>query len=267
MIEISALNVYPLKGGRGVSLSEVAIGQFGPRDDRRWMVVDANGTFVSQREVARLCQVVATVDDSGLRLSAPYAPTTSIERPSETEPRRPVRVWNDQVDAIDAGDPAAAWFTAFLSIPSRLVYIPDTTYRRTDPGYDPIGSAVSFADGYPILLVGERSLEDLNTRLAAPLPMNRFRPNVVVTGIEPFEEDRWREFEIGGIQFDAVKPCARCMVTTTDQETGERSHEPLKTLATFRKRGSGVMFGVNVVHRGMGVIRVGDPVTVRAKGA
>jgi uncharacterized protein len=263
MIEIAGLHVYPLKGGRGIEVSEVAIDRFGPRDDRRWMVVDAEGSLVTQREVARLCQVVARPDGADLVVNAPYEPALVVPRPRDGASARRVRVWNDVVDALDAGDAAAGWFSRFLSLPCRLAYLPDSTYRPTDPVYDTIGSPVSFADGFPILLVSEASLADLNRRLAAPLPMNRFRPNVVVRGVEPFAEDGWRRFEAGGIPFDGVKLCARCVVTTTDQDSGGRSHEPLRTLATFRRRGVGVMFGMNVVHRGTGLLRVGDPVTVR----
>jgi uncharacterized protein YcbX len=262
MIEISALTIYPLKGGRGIPLEEVELDRLGPRDDRRWMVVDADDALVTQREVSRLCQVAARPDETGLRLNAPYAPPLSVPTPGPEGPTRRVRVWDDRVAALDAGDAAAEWFTNFLSLRSRLVFCPESTDRRTDPDYDTIGGAVGFADGFPILLASEASLEALNQRLATPLPMNRFRPNVVVRGTGPFAEDGWRRFEIGGLAFDAVKPCARCVVTTTDQDTGERGQEPLRTMATFRKRGFGVMFGVNVVHRGRGTLRVGDRVTV-----
>jgi uncharacterized protein YcbX len=266
MIEIASLTIYPLKGGRGVSLPEVAIDRLGPRNDRRWMVVDLEGNHLTQREVARLCQVSAKPVESGLSLNAPYAPPLEVSRPPDEQPRRSVQVWADRVDALDAGDAAAEWLSRFLLQPSRLVYFPDSTYRPTDPDYDTVGSPVSFADGFPILLVSEASLADLNRRLATPLPMNRFRPNIVVRGVEPFAEDGWRRFQVGSIEFDAVKPCARCVVTTTDQDSGERSPEPLRTLATFRKRGpgSGVMFGVNVVHRGTGLVRVGDRVVLPA---
>jgi MOSC domain-containing protein len=262
MIEVSGLTVYPLKGGRGISIAELSIDSIGPRHDRRWVVVDAAGVHVTQRDVARLCQVVARPDGPLLRLSAPYAPTLEVLTPKAESPRRRIQVWDDGVDAIDAGDEAARWISDFLGAAVRLVHCPDPTNRRTDSDYDPIGSPVSFADGYPLLLVSEASLADLNGRLALPLPMNRFRPNLVVRGTEPFAEDAWRRFTIRGIRFDVVKPCARCLVTTTDQDLAVRGHEPLRTLATYRKRGEGVMFGMNVVHRGTGTITVGDQVTI-----
>ena len=261
MIEVSGLAIYPLKGGRGIPLSEVAIDPIGPRHDRRWVVVDGDGVHVTQREVARLCQIVARPESSGLRLSAPYQPTLEVALPSEAAARR-IQVWSDSVVGHDAGDEPARWLSQFLGLSARLIHCPDSTTRRTDPTYDPIGSPVSFADGYPLLLVSEASLEELNRRLDEPLPMNRFRPNLVVRGTEPFAEDRWRRFTIGGIRFDAVKPCARCVVTTTDQDTALRGREPLRTLGTFRRQGSGLMFGMNVVHRATGTIRVGQPVEV-----
>jgi uncharacterized protein YcbX len=261
VIEVSALTIYPLKGGRGMPVTELAIDSIGPRNDRRWVVVDSAGVQVTQREIARLCQIVARPDGAGLRLSAPYMPTIEVPEPTAEAARRTVQVWDDAVEAADAGDVAARWVSRFLGAEVRLAHCPETTARRTDPDYDPIGSPVSFADGYPLLLISEASLADLNTRLPSPLPMNRFRPNLVVRGTEPFAEDGWRRFMIGAIPFDGVKPCARCVVTTTDQDTGERSPEPLRTLARYRRRGDGVQFGMNVVHRRTGTIRVGDPVT------
>ena len=261
MITISALHIYPLKGGRGIPVGEFPIGRFGPESDRRWMVVDDAGHLVTQREIATLCQITATPGPGQLTLGGPGRTPLSVPT-DPTAPRRTVRIWNDWVESADQGDQAAAWLADFLGASVRLVHIPDDVTRRTDPAYDPVGSPVSFADGYPILIVGERSLDDLNQRLAVPLPMNRFRPNIVVTGSEPFAEDDWRRFTIGGLTFDAVKPCARCTVTTTDQATGDRGPEPLRTMASFRKRTGGVMFGMNVVHRGIGTVRIGDAVEI-----
>jgi uncharacterized protein YcbX len=178
-------------------------------------------------------------------------------------PRERVTVWKDRVPAVDQGDEAADWFAAFLGAPCRLARLPDDYARRVDGRYarrpdDQTG----FADGYPFLLLSEASLDDLNGRLASPLEMRRFRPNIVVAGCAPFAEDGWRRFRVGPIGFDVVKPCARCVVTTTDQETAERGVEPLRTLATYRRVRNKAMFGQNLVHEGSGVIRVGDPVEI-----
>jgi len=264
MIRIASLHVYPLKSGAGIAVSRFELDRFGPENDRRWMVVDDDGALVTQREVPALRTIASVPYPDRLGLRAPGRPDLDVPR-DDWAPRRMVRVWNDQVEAVDAGSPAAQWLSEVLGQSVRLSYLPSWAVRPTDPAHDPIGANVSFADGYPILIVGQASLDSLNDRLATPLPMNRFRPNVVVTGTTPFEEDGWRRFWSNGIAFDAVKPCARCVMTTTNQETGERAPEPLRTLATFRKQGGGVMFGMNVVHRGPGTLAVGDGLTIETR--
>lgn len=262
MIEVASLHIYPVKSARGISLSAMPIDLVGPVNDRRWMVIDEQGHLVTQREIAALGQVGAVPSAAGVRLEASGHPALDVVVPPDAAPRIVATVWDDTVTAADAGDPAHRWLRTVLGAPLRLVHFPTTTHRRTDPDYDPIGGQVGFADGFPFLVVEAASLDDLNGRLATPLPMNRFRPNIVVRGATAFAEDGWKRIRIGEIDFDLVKPCARCVVTTTDQDTGTRAAEPLRTLATFRKRGSGVMFGMNAVHRATGSIAVGDPVTI-----
>jgi uncharacterized protein YcbX len=265
VITIHSLHIYPLKGGRGIDLDRVVLDRFGPTDDRRWLVVDPRGRQVTQREVARLCQVGAVPFPDRLVLSAPGAADLVVGRPTglSSFSTRPVRVWNDRIEAIDLGPDPGRWCSEFLGREVGLVYLPDGARRRTDPEYDSIGGSVSFADGYPILLTTTASLEDLNRRLDVPVPMNRFRPNVVVTGTGPFEEDDWRRFSIGEVILDSVKPCARCVVTTTDQLTAVRGREPLAALARYRSRPAGAIFGVNVVHRSGGTVAIGDPVLLQ----
>jgi len=159
---------------------------------------------------------------------------------------------------VDGG--AGEWFTRLLGVRSQLVYMPDDVVRPVDPTYGVSTDRVSFADGFPFLLISQESLDDLNRRLAVPLPMNRFRPNLVVSGCAPFAEDGWPGFAAGGVEFRVVKPCARCVITTTDQATGERGREPLRTLATYRNVGGKVMFGQNVIHRGTGSLELGNRV-------
>lgn len=266
-IRITSLHVYPLKGGRGLDRQEIALDRFGPVDDRRWLIVDPDGSLVTQREVADLCLVSAVPGPDGLHLTKPGAGEFFVPRPAEDAPRRQVRVWADRFDAVDLGKTAAAWCSSALGRPVGLVSLPDDATRRTDRSYDPQGAPVGFADGYPLLVIGEASLDGLNRRLPDPLPMTRFRPNVVVAGSEPHDEDSWRHFEIDGVPFDGVKLCARCVVTTTDQHTGVRGAEPLRTLASYRRREKGLMFGMNVVHRGAGRVRVGAAVTVSDRWA
>jgi len=176
---------------------------------------------------------------------------------------RPVatRVWDDPLSVIAPDHKADAWFSRVLGVECVLVFFPDTVVREVNRTFAPRGGRTGFADAFPFLLIGDASLADLNTRFRTPLPMNRFRPNLVVAGSAPFAEDTWRGFTVGGIPMEAVKPCGRCITTTTDQATGRRDgDEPLRTLATFRRQGNKVMFGQNVVHYGTGTLRVGDEV-------
>jgi uncharacterized protein YcbX len=265
MIAVAQLLRYPLKGGRALTAPLLPLDAFGPENDRRWMAVDPEGNQVTQREAARLCLVGARPVDNGLELSAPGQSPLVVPLVDAGSEVRSVRIWKDRCAAIDQGDEAADWIATWLARECRLVHMPASTHRRTDPEFDPVGGRVSFADGYPLLVASEASLDALNQRLAEPLPMSRFRPNVVVRGADPWEEDSWRRFLIGPLRFDAVKPCARCQVTTIDQDSGAAGREPLTTLARFRKRGSGVLFGMNVVHRDRGTLRVGDPVTIETR--
>jgi uncharacterized protein YcbX len=174
-----------------------------------------------------------------------------------------VTVWDDACSASWVGDRAAEWFSEFLGYPCTLVHMGERVVRPADPAFAPAGARVSFADGFPFLMISEESLVDLNSRLSDPLPMNRFRPNLVVAGGGPFAEDTWKCLEIAGVRLRVVKPCARCVVTTTDQATAERGKEPLRTLATYRKVAGEVMFGQNVVHENTGWLRVGNTVIIR----
>jgi uncharacterized protein YcbX len=259
---VCGLHYYPIKSCRGTSLDVAEIGPRGIVADREWMVVDASGHFLTQRELPRLALVSPRLDGGVLEVSAPDMPPLTVSRGATGE-RMDVTVWQDQCAAIDQGPAAADWLTAFLGVPCRLVRIGDDTVRRADREYARPDDQVGFADGFPFLLTSHASLDDLNHRLATPLPMNRFRPNIVIDGVVPFEEDRWKRIRIDGITFGVLKPCARCVTTTVDQHTAERSHEPLRTLATFRHVvGRGVMFGQNVVHDRTGVLHVGAEVEV-----
>jgi uncharacterized protein YcbX len=259
-LRLSGLNIYPIKSGRGIALEQSEVDHFGLRYDRRWMVVDQAGQFLSQRSHARLALVVPTIRDELLLVTAPGMPTLDLPlRPSQTVSTR-VTVWRDTCTASWLGERPAQWFSDFLECRCSLVHMAADVLRPANPTFAPAGTRVSFADAFPFLLISEASLADLNRRLETPLPMNRFRPNLVVSGGEPYQEDHWERIEVGGIGLRVVKPCGRCLVTTTDQMTGDRGKEPLRTLATYRKRGAEVMFGQNVVHDGPGRLSVGDPV-------
>jgi MOSC domain-containing protein len=262
-LRLTALNIYPIKSTKGIALAESEVDGFGLRYDRRWMVVDGSGQFLSQRSHPRLAVVVPSIERDKLRVDAPGMVTLEIPLDPSPTVTTGVTVWDDLCSASWVGENAAAWFSEFLGCECSLVHMAEDTVRPADPMFAPSASRVSFADGFPFLLISEESLADLNRRLAEPLPMNRFRPNLVVAGGRPYDEDRWTQLEIGGIRLRVVKPCGRCVVTTTDQTTGERGKEPLRTLATYRKRDGEVRFGQNVVHEGTGRLRVGDTVILR----
>jgi len=263
-LTLGALNVYPVKGLKGIALESARCTARGLEHDRRWMVVDANGDFLSQREHPRMATVWTDIADGMLSLSSPDHDEIGIAlAPPERAPMR-VRVWNSVCDAIPVSPEADRWLSACLGVACRLVYMPETTRRVSNPHANE--ALVGFADGYAYLVTSEASLADLNARLGArghpPLPMNRFRPNLVISGAAPYAEDTWGEIRIGAAALRAAKPCGRCQVTTTDQATGEmRGPEPLATLATYRESAEfGVMFGMNYVTAREGELRVGDAV-------
>ena len=262
-LRVDGLFRYPVKSCGGTSLPSATVGPRGIVGDRQWMVVDDTGEFLTQREHHRMSLVRPHLTDVGLlELSAPGMPPLTVT-PAIRRDRVDVSIWSDRCVAIDEGPTVAEWLSAFLDVRCRLVRFPDDATRRVDPEYAGPNDQVGFADGFSFLLASCASLDDLNHRLASPLPMNRFRPNIVVSGGEPFEEDRWKSIRIDGIAFAVVKPCARCVTTTVDQQTGEASREPLRTLATFRNvPGRGVMFGQNLIHDQSGVLHVGAEVEV-----
>jgi MOSC domain-containing protein len=262
-LRLSGLNIYPIKSARGIALTESEVDEFGLRYDRRWMAVDRDGEFLSQRSHPRLALVAPGIGNGVLRVDAPGMPTLELPLEPSSAVSTRVSVWDDTCAASWVGEKAANWFSEFLAYDCSLVHMDRAVMRPADPAFAPAGSRVSFADGFPFLLISEESLADLNRRMAQPLPMNRFRPNLVIAGGEPYQEDGWTRIAIGGIGLRVVKPCGRCLVTTTDQNTGERGKEPLRTLATYRKRDGEVMFGQNVLHEGMGWLRVGDAVVLK----
>jgi uncharacterized protein YcbX len=265
VIRVTALHVYPVKSCAATSLQSAEIGPRGILHDREFMVTDPNARFVTQRERPRLALVQPTLADTKLAFAAPGMPPVSIH-PTEAGRRHAVTVWRDTVPAVDQGDDIADWLSAFLQTPVRLVRMPADSVRRVDPQFAPRPTdQVGFADGYPLLLISEESLDDLNSRLAKPLPMNRFRPNVIVRGAgKAYAEDEWARLCIGVVRFHGVKTCARCTTTTTDQATAERGVEPLETLARYRRIERGVLFGQNLVHAERGRIAVGDRLTVQS---
>jgi hypothetical protein len=266
-MHIKELYIYPIKSARGIPLTSARLDARGLELDRRWMIIDDKDVFLTQRKVPRMALIEVAMCEDRLTVRAAGMEELRLPAHQETGTTRRVQVWDDTVDAIDAGDDAARWFTAMMDRPCRLVRMPDDAQRVADPRFARKEALVSFVDAFPLLLISQASLDDLNTRLVEPVPMNRFRPNIVLDGCLPYEEDTWESIEIGQIAFRVAKPCARCAVPAVDQQTGERCREPLRTLESYRTRNGKVCFGQNIVHEGIGILKVGDSATVIARKA
>lgn len=272
MATITALNVYPVKSCKGIALRQAHLLTTGIEHDREWMIVRPNGQFVTQREVPRLALIETRLTATGLRLDAPQ--TDGIEVPYDHEGAGlEVICWRDRCAAFDAGDEVAGWLEAHLHAPYRLVRFDRRRDRLASPEWTQgIDATTQFADGYPFLVISQASLDDLNARLLRPLPMNRFRPNIVVTGLPPYGEDQTHELRTPTVALRIVKPCTRCAITTTDQVTAQRDgDEPLRTLRSYRfsRELKGVMFGQNMILvRGAGeMLSVGQSLQVEPKSA
>jgi uncharacterized protein YcbX len=263
VITLAAIHCYPVKSCGGVSLARAELDRLGIRLDRAWMVVDPAGRFLTQREEPALARVRTELRDGQLVCRAPGAAPLELPQAGVAGPRREVQVWRHRGPGVDQGDAAAAWFEAAIGRACRLVRVPDDHARRVSPERFPGEAHTAFSDGYPLLLLSEASLADLNARLAEPVPMDRFRPNLVVRGCEPYAEDGWRRIRIGGVELAVVKPCPRCAIPTIEQGTGRRTgDEPLRTLAAYRRGPEGALFGQNLVHLSPGPLQLGDPVEV-----
>ena len=259
-VALSGLYVYPIKSCAGIAITSAEVIATGLRHDRRWMLVDQAGEFMSQRAHPRMALISTRFSDGQLIASAPGMPDLPIPLRQENGNMIDVEVWGDVNKGALVGEEADRWFGEFLRFPCRLVRKPDDDSRLVDSIYAQSGDQTSFADGFAFLLISQASLDDLNSRLDDPLPMNRFRPNLIVRGCDAYAEDGWSRLSIGGIPFRVAEGCPRCAITTTDQETGERGKEPLRTLATYRKFDGEVYFGRNLIHDALGTVRVGDTV-------
>ncbi|HEY0941852.1 MAG TPA: MOSC N-terminal beta barrel domain-containing protein [Steroidobacter sp.] len=250
MLQITGLNIYPVKSCRGIALTQARTTETGLAHDREWLVVTPEYRFLTQREQPLLAQIETAITDDRLVLRKPQGAELSLPL-DMTGPEVEVTIWRSKVAAFDAGEPAANWLTEHLGKPSRLVRFDKRHKRASDSKWAGDVEALNqFSDAFPYLLISEGSLEELNRRLDQPLPMNRFRPNIVVNGLPPFGEDSVDEFVAGEVRLKVAKPCDRCVITTTDQFTGERTgEEPLRTLKEFRfdRNLRGVLFGQNLI--------------------
>ncbi len=261
-VTISELWIYPVKSCRGISLDSAEVLPRGLAFDRRFMLIDSEGKFLSQRTLPAMARLRTRLEADNLIISTDGAPDLGLPLAGGSGPEVSATVWEDTCQSIDQGDDAAQWFSGALGTDCRLVFMPDSTTRTVDQDFGRPSDSVGFADGYPILLISQGSLDELNRKLDQPVPMNRFRPNIVVSGCPPHAEDEWSSIEIGNVTFLLVKPCSRCPVVTTDQASGERFDEPLRTLSTYRLHGGKILFGQNLVHDGAGHIACRDACNV-----
>ncbi len=262
---ITQINIYPVKSLGGISVNHAVTTARGFQYDRRWMITDDNNVFITQREVHAMALIRTAFNPDGILLYQKENPANCITIPYEIAEGESVQttIWNDKCTAIHYNKRADEWLTEALSFKCKLLYMPDYSNRPVNPIYAKENEQVSFADGYPYLIIGENSLQDLNNRLEEPLPMNRFRPNLVFSGGNAFCEDNWHDINIGNIKFRALKPCMRCQITTINQENGVPSKEPLKTLATFRQVNNNILFGMNLLAVTAGEIKVGDAINLQ----
>ncbi|WPC03687.1 MOSC domain-containing protein [Pseudomonas benzenivorans] len=266
MLRLSGLYRYPLKSAMAEPLREAQLDALGVAGDRRWMVVDAaSGRFLTQRLLPQMTQLQARWQGAEqLRLSAPGMADLLVAVPGEQAELRGVTIWRDSLRVPDAGEAAARWLSQVLGRDCRLVQVSEARARQVDTAYAEVGDKVAFADGFPLLLIGQGSLDDLSRRVGRPLEMLRFRPNLVVEGAAPYAEDDWKRIRVGTLEFRVAKGCSRCIMTTLDPQTGERSadREPLTTLRGYRQREGEVYFGQNLIACGSGELALGMPVEV-----
>jgi uncharacterized protein len=262
LLFIQSLYLYPIKSLGGIAVQEASIEERGFKYDRRWMLVDRSGEFLTQRQHPQLALLQVTLTKSDLAVFSKINPfqQISFDLALTSGKEMKVKVWGDEVAALQVAPGVSAWFSGFLSMDVELVVMPESSHRKLDPRYAVNSESVSFADGMPYVMIGQASLDELNGRLSDPVGMDRFRPNLVFSGGEAFAEDQFKHLQIGEVEFQVVKPCARCVMITVDQEKGTKGKEPLATLATYRSTGNKVYFGQNLVSLTRGIVKVGDPI-------
>jgi uncharacterized protein len=259
---VQNLYLYPIKSLGGISVQEAEVEERGFKYDRRWMLVDPSGEFLTQRQHPKLALLQVALGKSELtvfsKVDSSRKITFDLEMNSGKEMQ--VKVWGDEVAALQVAPTVSAWFSDFLGMDVELVVMPESSHRKLNPRYAVQEESVSFADGMPYVIIGQASLDELNGRLADPVGMDRFRPNLVFSGGDAYAEDQFKQLQIGEVEFQVVKPCARCVMITVDQEKGTKGKEPLATLATYRSQGAKVYFGQNAVSLTQGIVRLGDPI-------
>jgi uncharacterized protein YcbX len=259
--KLSQIWIYPIKSLAGISLQKSTVLPKGLQFDRRWMLVDENGRFLTQREHPEMALFKVAIEKNFLLVSRSDTIRLELNKEIKGESFK-VQIWKNEVLAIEVNPNYSKWFSDQLNFKCKLVFFPEINQREIDPEYAKMNEQVSLADAYPYLIIGQSSLDNLNNKLDLPIQMNRFRPNFVFTSGLANEEDSWKNFKIGAILFEGVKPCARCVLTTVNTDTGEKGLEPLKTLAVYRKQNGKVNFGENVIARSHGEVKIGDLIEV-----
>jgi uncharacterized protein YcbX len=263
---LSAITLYPVKSLAGISVSSWPVIKTGLLYDRKWMLIDADRQFLSQRKLPKMALIKTALTDRHLILSASGMEDLSLPLMPMDGDIISSTIWHDQCDARSVSREADQWLSYFLKLDCRLVYKPDEMIRQVDPRYAYDTDNVAFADGFPFLMISENSLVSLNQEMQLNLPMARFRPNLVISGCAPYAEDSWREISIGTIDFRLTKPCSRCSVPAIDPETAQTGKEPLTTLNRIRKWENKIYFGQNALHNQCGTLTVGDTVQVKVTG-
>ncbi|MFM8440823.1 MAG: MOSC domain-containing protein [Acidobacteriota bacterium] len=265
-LKVSSVRVYPIKSFGGVEMDAARFSARGFELDRRWMLADRNGRFLSQRDFPPLALMRVAPQSDSLKVTEPHGVSIDIPFIPDGEGSIEVSVWDDTASGRTYSSAVDEFFSDYIGSDCRLVKIDDAVPRPVEESFRVHPEdEVSFADGFPFLIIGESSLADLNARLESNVAMDRFRPNIIFSGGEPFAEDGWARVRIGGHEFHIVKPCARCVMTTIDQETGAKGAEPLATLAKFRMHSASgkrkILFGQNAIASGAsGIVQVGDAI-------
>jgi uncharacterized protein len=262
---LAAIHIFPLKSCAPLPLAQARVHARGLEHDRRWLLVDEDSKCITARKSPKLVLVRAVPLDDGLQLDAPGMPTLRVPYPDITQ-RVSAVVWDDTVAALAGDDESASWISKFLKRPCRLVFMDDACVRPVDPERAQPGDEVSFADSHPLTVLSASAIDHLNAKLAEPVHALRFRPNLLIDGVEPHAEDGWKRIRIGDVEFDLLGPCVRCVFTTLDFRTGvfDAAGEPLRTLARYRRSPRGVIFSQNLTPRGLGTLRVGDTIEIVA---
>ena len=267
-LTISQLSIYPIKSAKGVDLEQFSLSNTGPEFDRCWMVIDNNGKFVTQRKHPRMCLIETRLTTDSLCLNAPNMPELLIPlEHSQSQYKDPQAlltstVWGSEVKGYDCGKSAAQWLSDFLKLSCRLIAMPEESQRKVDTDYAKHGELVAYADGFPLLIVSQASLDNFNSKLDSPISMERFRPNIVISGCEAYAEDSWKVIRIGDIEISLVKPCSRCIIPSIDPQTAQKQMQVNDALIKYRRNERKTYFGQNAIHHKFGQLSIGDKVSV-----